>query len=806
MKKLILSGLLACGMLTAQCQVLINEIQTNGMDIVEIKNHSAMMVDVSTYRLCSWPTYSIIGNLDIMSGSTTMMPGEILVVSGHSLGDTDDELGLYLNNFWTNPASMLDYVEWGSTGHTRSEVAQSAGIWANGDFTLAAPMGTTLAWDGGGNASTNWEVGAAPSFGSENPTGGDDCDGGSVSTTAGDTSVQTCTLDGSADVVMFDHETPSGENYAYIITSDANIILGLPGNSNDFDGAPQGVCRVWGVSYSGSILALVGDDLMAINISDGCYDLSENYIEIIRHDIEGATVYGGSETTLFYTCTQDGEDDVINFFNFSGSTASYSYIVTDPSGNVLGLPSGDSNNFDGAPAGTCYVYGASHTGEIIISEGENIFTDPVFSECGELSSNFLEVIRTVVDGGWVSAYEGDTVLYTCTQDGESDYIEFIYESEADDDNYTFIITSDQNEILGLPGNGNDFDEAPPGTCRVWGVSYSGNFLAMVGDDLMSITLSDECYDLSDNYIEVNRDQPAAGMVSTMSGDTAIHICTQDGIDDIVMFMNNSEALLQYSYIITDDANNVLGLPPGNENNFDIAPAGTCRVWGLSHQGEVVIQVGENIDVDLVAEGCHEVTENFIAVYRHDVTGGNVSYVGGSTEETIIIDGDPDVLEFETDSDSGESYGWIATDDQDNILTLFDGNSNDFNGAEVGTCYIYGVSYYGELNWEAGINISTVTASNCWELSENFLTVIRELADAVLEQTGVEVSVFPNPTTGLVQIQTSETILGIEVYDVAGRLAHSVTHNTLDISELPVGIYTLRIRTDTGLSMARIAKR
>jgi|GEM_PF-3417998 len=194
MKKFILSGLIAFGMLTAQCQVLLNEIQTNGDDIVEIKNHGDMMVDISTYRLCSWPTYSTVGTMTVISGSTTLMPGAIVVLSGHNMGDNDDELGLYLDNSWTNPASMLDYVEWGSTGHTRSSVAQSAGIWANGDFTEAAPMGTTLAWDGDGNSSANWTVGAEPSFGQENPNGGGGCEGvlGCIDPTA-------CNYDSTAD-------------------------------------------------------------------------------------------------------------------------------------------------------------------------------------------------------------------------------------------------------------------------------------------------------------------------------------------------------------------------------------------------------------------------------------------------------------------------------------------------------------------------------------------------------------------------------------------------------------------------------
>jgi hypothetical protein len=323
---------------------------------------------------------------------------------------------------------------------------------------------------------------------------------------------------------------------------------------------------------------------------------------------------------------------------------------------------------------------------------------------------------------------------------------------------------------------------------------------------MDIDISTACVGLSDNYIEVNRDIADAGLVSTLSGDTAVSICTMDAIADVIMFMNTSEAVLQYSYIITDDANNVLGLPPGNENDFNVAPAGTCRVWGLSHQGDVVIQEGENIDTDVISDGCYDLSEEFIAIYRHDVTGGEVSIVGGGTTIDVVLDDDADVVEFETTSDSEEFYAYVITDDSNTIITVLDGNSNDFNLADPGTCYAYGISWSGELDWTAGDDLSALGSDECFELSENFVTIVRELADNILTPEVVSFDLYPNPTSGLVQIQTNEVVLGVAVFDFSGKLALESANKTLDISALPVGIYTVRVRTSNGLATARVAKK
>lgn len=148
-------------------QILINEFLPETGE-VELINLGGTAQDASTLVLCSFPTYNDVGSLTLESGNLVLGPGELLVVSGHNMSQDDDELGLYTASDFTNPAAMVDYVEWGSHGHQRSTVAEEAGIWADLDFVAEPAAGSSLAWDGTSNASSAWHDFVEPNLGSEN--------------------------------------------------------------------------------------------------------------------------------------------------------------------------------------------------------------------------------------------------------------------------------------------------------------------------------------------------------------------------------------------------------------------------------------------------------------------------------------------------------------------------------------------------------------------------------------------------------------------------------------------------------------
>ena len=70
MNRIILSAVLICSLsLSSQAQVVINEVIFGGTTSVEIKNLGTGTVDLSTYQLCSFPTYNQLQNLTIISGA-----------------------------------------------------------------------------------------------------------------------------------------------------------------------------------------------------------------------------------------------------------------------------------------------------------------------------------------------------------------------------------------------------------------------------------------------------------------------------------------------------------------------------------------------------------------------------------------------------------------------------------------------------------------------------------------------------------------------------------------------------------------
>ena len=88
---------------------------------------------------------------------------------------------------------------------------------------------------------------------------------------------------------------------------------------------------------------------------------------------------------------------------------------------------------------------------------------------------------------------------------------------------------------------------------------------------------------------------------------------------------------------------------------------------------------------------------------------------------------------------------------------------------------------------------------------NFTTV--DINDYTLDNA---VTVYPNPTTGIVQIMNSELrIKNLEVYDVYGKLLNVMSvndHNAaLDLTGYAKGTYFVRVATDKGVVTKRVVK-
>ncbi len=211
-------------------------------------------------------------------------------------------------------------------------------------------------------------------------------DGGTISTESATTVVSN---DGIPDVVTVTLEGNVGENYAYVITNeDATIMLNGPldGPDFDFEGAPPGVCLIWGLAYDGEVT--LGAPNEALSIEGDCFSLS-NPIAVTREaedttcNASGGIISTMSETTF---CVNDSIPDEVVVDLADNTGENYVYLITNEDASILlaGPLAGPLFSFDMAPPGICLIWGLAYDGEVVISgEGEPLSIE---GDCFSLSN------------------------------------------------------------------------------------------------------------------------------------------------------------------------------------------------------------------------------------------------------------------------------------------------------------------------------------------------------------------------------------------------------------------------------------
>ncbi len=151
--------------------IVINEVNYGEDKKIELWNNGTVPVDLGPYWLCLGPgQYLQIQNATTDKETSELASGEFLVIDWNELGDSEG-LGLYSTNSFTNPDAIIDFVQWGASGSARENVAVDAGIWTSGDFVESVRLPSySIAYDGEGDAASDWSEAVNPTFGMGNAT------------------------------------------------------------------------------------------------------------------------------------------------------------------------------------------------------------------------------------------------------------------------------------------------------------------------------------------------------------------------------------------------------------------------------------------------------------------------------------------------------------------------------------------------------------------------------------------------------------------------------------------------------------
>ncbi|MCB0614579.1 MAG: T9SS type A sorting domain-containing protein, partial [Phaeodactylibacter sp.] len=655
--------------------------------------------------------------------------------------------------------------------------------------------------------------------------------GGSVISDSGQSSVNTCSGDGLADVIRFDSIGTSNSAYAYIVTDTNAVILSISTtDAIDFEGAGGGICYVWGLAYTGNITAMPGDTASAAALSNACFDLSDDFVSVIKEEVDGGMVSTEDGDTEVYLCPGDGLADTVRFDSSATMGAAFTYLLTDTNNVILSIPAFDFEDFEDDSIGVSRIWGLVYSDSLTAMAGDTATVDLLATGCYALSSNFITIYRDIPDGGTLSTIDSTGQIASCTGSNLADAIQF--------DNigvvnslFAYIITDTSDVILYEPSLGlSGFSGAGLGVIRVWGMAYTGNITAMAGDTLASTTLSDECFDLTDNFITVNQEEVEGGIIRTTDEALVVYTCPGDGVSDIVSFENYGALGEFYGYVLTDTSNVLIGINEADLFNFDGVESGVVRVWGLAYSGTFTASAGDSIFLVSITDGCYDLSDNFVTVNIDVPNGGAVSTENGEMQVNVTVgDGLNDLIGFDSTDVSNSLYDYVITDTNGAVMAILSSDQYDFENSGPGVCLVWGLAYTGTLTFMEGDTLTALDSlsTDCYSLSANFVTVNRQqspgrlspgaLGQARRETASLNMAAWPVPVASqlIVEIEFSGDAQESELrlMDYSGKvlleqtvyLDNGSNRFELNAEGLLTGLYLLQVQTASSQASLRLIK-
>ena len=214
----------------------------------------------------------------------------------------------------------------------------------------------------------------------------------------------------------------------------------------------------------------------------------------------------------------------------------------------------------------------------------------------------------------------------------------------------------------------------------------------------------------------------------------------------------------------------------------------------------------------------------------------VTSVNGGENETQT----PKTANFNVKSHNGEGFrlsltadyngtetSWEIKDSHNNVI--YSGNAGEYTGTPVITdfclgagCYtftlkdrggnglngFYGWFYMGDASFT---NLNTNETLLSVDGSESFSTkTINFCVDGPTEiefEPATEMSIYPNPTNGMLNITSNEEIDSVEIFNSVGTAVISSTvagnSSSIDMSNLPNGMYFVRVYTANGIETVKV---
>ncbi len=439
-------------------------------------------------------------------------------------------------------------------------------------------------------------------------------DGGEVFFRAGRQTAEVCERPNEDFRIRIFRNSFSPE-YLSVITDEENRFIARAVNDSiNVRGLTRGAYRIWGIGHQSDLSFTEGVSIFDTTLSVECYSISEDFITLFIDEPYGGDIrVEGSSKSLSF-CVTDVPDEWLQLESSSHSLLNFAYVVIDNGFRVVEVLTGDSIHFGHYDAGVYRIAGLSYGGNLLLQTGDLVIGSPhlVATDCFKYGNNVVQFALFETEGGLLSFPDGSQSAFACPVSG-SGVNDYEVQGEIGD-GYVFMISDINGMVLDYTEDlQHDFSEYEEGVYWIDGAAYTGQLQIEIGVSVGDQQVSDGCFALSENQLQIIVDQPDGGEVMTIDGLTEVVIDIPTQAPYTLVFDHHTTSMVEYSYILTDGNGSFFGVIPQDFLVISAAFLPRMRIYGLSYTGNVVISSGENIETAEITDGCFDLSSNFIDV-------------------------------------------------------------------------------------------------------------------------------------------------------------------------------------------------
>ncbi len=541
---------------------------------LKVKNYGSTAVDISMYRLCSSFEYQTLNQagVSINTGDFNLAPNEEVhftwTGAGSGFTPAMDDMGLYLpSGGFGSAASMVDFIEWGAGDQGREDVAVTAGLWLE-DIFVPTPGPFYYIGNGIASGATEWSL---------SPPGADIYTGVRIN--------------------EVDPDQPGADAAEFIeLYGDANASL--------------------------DSLVVVFFQGGAGDVSYAAYDLDGYALDANGFFVLGNSDVPGVQLVFANNSLQNGADGIAIYV---GDAADWPNTQVALSTNLVDAMVYGTNDPDDAGLLAILTPGQlqlNDAGNSALSfsrvpdGGAPMVTSTYVNQA--VTPGFTNVLPC--SGGSLTLEGGGASLESCQ--GLPTMANSVLTGNTGENTWYFLTNANDTILEADIVNPFDVQFLAVGVYHIWSASYTGNIDATAsapGQPIAGV-ISDDCLALSTSFITITiTDCTTAncdgGTVSVVNNLTYMSICNDDVADEFA-FLNNSTATVNYAYVLTDFANNILSVLSANTYDLNTLQPGMYHLFGVSYEGTLdptTTEAGDAVAQVLASGSCIELSSNDVTI-------------------------------------------------------------------------------------------------------------------------------------------------------------------------------------------------